>query len=115
MCPLSFICCSYINHTESPRKKKDDTPGLSKGKADDEEEEEESEDEVDQLADDEDSEDQEAGEDEMGIEEEEREPSAPEKEVIRRTVRRTVTVITTDLNVVYRGGLRRSTRLQAGK
>lgn len=112
---MSFICCSYINRTESPKKNKDDTPGSSKSKADDDEEEEESEDEVDQLTDDEDGEDQGAGEDDMEIEEEEREPSVPEKEVIRRTVRHTVTVITTDLNVAYRGGLRRSTRLQAGK
>lgn len=118
------ICGLYVLQlSESPRKKKSDTANSSKDKVEEDDENEDGEDE-DQLDDDdeqdegEDSDEQDAEEndEENGEESEdaERGLSATEKEVVRRAIQRTVTIVNADHNVTYRV-TRRSARLNAGK
>lgn len=104
-------------------KKKSDTANSSKDKVEEDDKNEDGEDE-DQLDDDdeqdegEDSDEQDAEEndEENGEESEdaERGLSATEKEVVRRAIQRTVTIVNADHNVTYRV-TRRSARLNAGK
>lgn len=111
---------------ESPRKKASDTPGMSKaktgGKDDDEDDDDDNDDNDDNDEDEEEDEDEddtgdegEEGEDNSGDLDEQ--PSANEKEVIRRAIQHTVTVVATESNSVRSTvrPIRRSGRLNAGK
>lgn len=82
---------------------------------DEDEEEDEEDEEEDGLVDDEQVDNHDVSCEEDEEEEEEGQPSVAEKEVIRRAVRRTVTVVVSKHNVMRRMGPRQSTRLNAGK